>query len=266
MAIDPTVGRSFEQMCMGYGGSHPPGGRTAEDRDMCTLNINNDCSHWYQAAWGEWRCARDYGISKSPDSCGSRYFFLWDEPMTQGLSAEWAADQWKKHVDRWAPEMAAMRARGIRVTTPLFTDHGGPANEKFRRFFARCGDDCSNPNSRYYIDVLATNQWLLFPKANHRGQEDWIKDQVQNISQWNRNRPVILGNFAWLGAYSADDHAEAIMTSRIFDRSWSGLEAVFYFAAMDYGAGTANHFLGSPTSSGSTVGAALIQRCREYNR
>lgn len=253
-------------MCMGYGGTHPPAELGAEDRDMCTLNINNDCSHWYREAWGEWRCARDYGISKSPDACSGRYFFLWDEPATQGLSAEWAATQWKTHVDRWPEEIAAMRARGTRVTTPLFTDHGEPARDKFRRFFARCGSDCSDPSSRYYIDVLAVNQWLLHPESQHRNQEQWIKDQVETIGQDNGNRPVILGNFAWLGATTADQAVEGILHSRIWDRSWSGLEAVFYFAATDYGGGTRNHFLDSRNSAGTTVAAALVERCRGYSQ
>merc|ERR1712137_487127 len=78
----------------------------------------------------------------------------------------------------------------------------------------------------------------------------------------NGNRPVILGNFAWLGASTADEQAAAIASSRIWDRSWSGLEAVFYFAATDYGGGTTNNFLFSATSSGSTVADALVAAAR----
>jgi len=267
-AIDPAVGSSFKHMCMGYGGTHPPSwnGLTPEDRDMCTLNINNDCSHWYQDTMGAWQCARDYGLSKSPDDCGGRYLFLWDEPMTQGLSAEWAADQWKTHVDKWTPEMAALRNRGTRVTSPLFTDNGGAAQDKLQRFFAHCGPACSDPASPYYVDVLATNQWLLSPSSAHPDQEEWIKREVAAMSEANSGRPVILGNFAWLGGTTADQAAEAIRSSRIWDRSWSGLEAVFYFAATDYGGNTLYHRLSDTTSSGSTVGAALVERCRAYGR
>jgi len=266
-AIDPVVGKSFERMCMGYGGTHPPAhsGKTELDKDLCTLNINNDCDHWYEAT-GSWHCARDYGISKNPDECRGRYLFLWDEPMTQGKSAEWAADQWKNHADKWGPQIQALRARGTRVTSPLFTDHQGPANEKFQRFFERCGNECSDPSSKYYIDVLATNQWLLNDQSAHIGQEQWIKDYAAKLRQDNDDRPVILGNFAWLGATTADQQAAAIANSRIWDRSWSGLEAVFYFAATDYGGGTSNNFLSSTTSTGSTVGAALINKCQAYIR
>jgi len=266
-AIDPVVGQSFERMCMGYGGTHPPAhlGKTTEDRDLCTLNINNDCDHWFEVS-GQWRCARNYGISKNPDDCLGRYFFLWDEPKTQGLDARWAADQWIRHVDRWGPQIESMRSRGTRITTPLFTDHQGPALDKFRRFFERCGSRCSDPSSNYYINVLATNQWLQDPQSGHGRQEDWIKAEIVQISQNNGNRPVVLGNFAWLGASTADEAADAIANSRIWDRTWSGLEAVFYFGATDFGGRTSNHFLYSTTSSGSTVGAALINRCRAYNR
>lgn len=252
---------------MGYGGTHPPAhhGKTQEDKDMCTLNMNNDCDHWYQAS-GSWHCAKDYGLSKNPDDCSNRYFFLWDEPMTQGKDAEWAADQWKRHVDEWESQVAALRARGTQITSPLFTDHGGPVKDKFRRFFSRCGSGCSDPRSKYYINVLATNQWLQSPQVEQRSQEQWIKDLVREIKQENGNRPVILGNFAWIGASTAEEAVEGIASSRIWDKSWSGLEAVFYFAATDYGGGTTNNFLSSQTSSGSTVGAALISRCRTYNQ
>jgi hypothetical protein len=266
-AISPIVGGSFGAMCMGYGGTHPPAhlGKSTEDKDMCSLNINNDCDHWFQEISGNWKCARNYGISKNPAECHGRYFFLWDEPMTQGLNATWAADQWRRHVSRWGPEIEAMRKRGVRITTPLFTEHQGPAQAKFQAFFARCGPQCSDPTSNYYIDVLATNQWLV-NSDRRRDEEEWIKNEVTQIRQSNGNRPVILSNFAWLGASTADEAVEAIVDSRIWDRSWSGAEAVFYFGATDYGGRTTNNFLYSQTSSGSTVGAALISRCQAYNR
>lgn len=255
-AIDAAVGSSFERMCMGYGGTE----------DTCTLNINSDCSSWYQDSSGVWRCAKDYGLSKNPDSCNGRYFFLWDEPQTQGFGPTWAADQWKVHVDTWPSQMAAMRARGVRITSPLFSDYLGNARGKFQSFFTRCGSGCSDPNSPYYVDVLAMNQWLGDPASARAGQEQWIKDDAARASRENGNRPVILGNFAWLNGRTADQAADAITNSRIWDRSWSGLEAVFYFAAEDYGANTRNHRLSSATSSGSTVGAALVERCAAYNR
>lgn len=79
------------------------------------------------------------------------------------------------------------------------------------------------------------------------------------------DRPVILGNFAWLNGSTAEQQVDAIANSRIWDRTWSGLEAVFYFGATDFGGGTTNHFLSSQTSSGSSVAEALINRCRAYN-
>jgi len=229
---------------------------------MCTLNIHNDCSHWYQAQSGAWTCAHDYGLGKNPDDCGGRYFFLWDEPQTQGFNAEWAAQQWKAHVDRWPSEMAALRDRGTRITSPMFSDNGGPAQDKFQRFFHACGAGCSDPASPYFVDVLAVNQWLTGPSSNHAANELWIKDEVAKISSANGDRPVILGNFGWLGATSADQHAEAIRNSPVWDRSWSGLEAVFYFAATDYGGGSSHNRLSEETSSGTTLAEVLVERCR----
>lgn len=219
---------------MGYGGTHP-------------------------ASWrGE--------TQQDPSECHGRYYFLWDEPMTQGLDAGWAADQWKRHVDTWGPQIISMRSRGTRITTPFFTDHGGAAQDKFQTFFARCGQGCSDPSSNYYIDVLATNQWLLNPQSSHRDHEDWIKSEASQISTRNGNRPVILGNFAWLNGKTADQQAESILSSRIWDKSWSGLEAVFYFGATDFGGSTRNNFLYSQTSDGTTIGSTLIGRCQAYNR
>jgi len=259
------VGESFASMCMGYGGTHPPAhdGKTREDRDMCTLNINNDCDHWYkESSSGQWRCAKNYGISKNPEDCHGQYLFLWDEPQTQGKDALWAATQWKAHVSKWSSQLSAARAQGLRVTSPAFTDHGGPARQKMQAFFGACSE-CNDPNSVYYIDVLAMNQWLLHDAIEHPTQEVWIKEETAAISIANGNRPVVLMNFAWLGAETADEQAEVIANSRIFDPSWSKLEAVFYFAATDYGGGTRNNFLNSVTSDGSTIGQALWQRCGE---
>merc|ERR1740121_2986713 len=124
--------------------------------------------------------------------------------MTQGLSAEWAAQQWKAHVDRWPSEMAALRDRGTRITSPMFSDFKGPVHDKFQSFFEHCGDGCSDPDSPYFLDVLATNQWLTGSSSNHAGNEQWIKKEVAKLSKDNGDRPVILGNFGWIGATTAD--------------------------------------------------------------
>jgi len=231
------LGESFASMCMGYGGPH----------DMCTLNINND---------------KNFGISKNPEDCHGKYLFLWDEPQTQGKNTIWAATQWKAHVAKWSSQLLAARARGLRVTSPAFTDYGGPARQKMQAFFGACSE-CNDPDSVYYVDVLAMNQWLLHDAVEHSGQEVWIKEETAAISRANGNRPVVLMNFAWLGAKTADAQAQVIANSRIFDPSWSGLDAVFYFAAKDYGGGTQNNFLDSVTSGGSTIAQVLLQRCGE---
>jgi len=264
---NPAVGESFAQMCMGYGGTHPPTwlGKNDKDRDLCTLNINNDCDHWYEATPGNWECAMNYGIDKNPDDCHGNYFFLWDEPMTQGKDAAWAARQWKKHVTKWSSQIVAMKSRGVRVTTPLFTDHGGSVTDKLTAFFDNCAE-CNDPSSAYYIDVLAMNQWLLNPRRERNAQEKWIRSEVAAIRKAHAERPAVLSNFAWLGATTADEQAEAIANSRIWDRAWSGLEAVYYFSATDYGGGTVNNGLDSVTRDGTTIGEALLKRCSAYQR
>lgn len=263
--LDAKVGASFAEMCMGYGGTHPQtwNGQTDANRDMCSLNINNDCEAWVPCPTG-WCCQQNYGISKDPRDCHGRYFFLWDEPQTQGKNARWAAQQWKRHVDAWDSEMQELRSRGTMVTSPLFTDHQGPAKTKFEEFFSECGSGCSTPGHKYYIDKLLTNQWVLNERSRHAGQEQWIINTMADVSaQWG-GRKVILGNFAWLGATSAAEQIQVLESSKIWDRTQSGLEAVFYFCGVDYGGGTSNHELTAARSDGMTVGQALINVCRQY--
>jgi len=268
-AYDTEVAAALRHSCMGYGGTHPPSweGFTNDDRDMCTLSVQNDCFKWYEASRGNWKCQHSYGIDKNPDACDGEFLFLWDEPQTQGKSATWAAEQWKRHVDQWPSQISALRARGVKVTSPMFTDHGGPAQAKFEQFFKRCeqlGIGCSDPNSNYYINDLLTNQWLTGGKEGHAEQEVWIRNEMATISSKFSNRRVVLGNFAWIGAKSPDQQADVIMNSKIFDRDWSGLDGVFYFAAKDFGGNTRRNGLDQRTSSGKTLAELLANRCRQY--
>merc|ERR1712232_1197178 len=123
---------------MGYGGSNDP----------CTLSITND---------------EDAGMDKDPSACQQNVFFLWDEPDTQcergfaSCGAKWGQQAWKTYANKWEKQIAEARARGVKFTTPLMKS--GDENQllqRFSDFFDGCAE-CSEPTSKYYIDILAWN-------------------------------------------------------------------------------------------------------------
>merc|ERR1719223_2260604 len=142
----------------------------------------------------------------------------------------------------------------MKITTPLL--HDDPRQE-FSTFFQLC-PQCNDPSSNYYINIVSFNAWIG-GWAPVSGQVDWIRDITSSLKQ-TYNRPVWLGYFGRLGGQSADDQLDAI-NSDVFIPSVSGLDGIYYFAAVDYGGGTKNNFLTSRASNGQTLGQALAQRC-----
>eukprot|EP00928_Gymnodinium_smaydae_P083315 TRINITY_DN66548_c0_g1_i1.p1 TRINITY_DN66548_c0_g1~~TRINITY_DN66548_c0_g1_i1.p1 ORF type:complete len:563 (-),score=70.39 TRINITY_DN66548_c0_g1_i1:36-1610(-) len=217
-------------LCMGYGGPADP----------CTLNIHND--------------GRSYGVDKNPNNCKGPYLYLWDEPYTQKKNAEWAARHWRKYVDKWG------KINGKRIVSPVFT--GANIKDHFKQFFNACGRECSDPSSKYYIHVLGWNGWLG-DWGNVNGEVAWIKGKAKDLRSSFGNRPIILINFAYLGAKSADKQLLAL-NSDFFDPSKSGHEAVFYFSARDYGGKTVKNYLTDRMSNGRTIGEELVRVCNKH--
>eukprot|EP00928_Gymnodinium_smaydae_P069063 TRINITY_DN5243_c0_g1_i6.p1 TRINITY_DN5243_c0_g1~~TRINITY_DN5243_c0_g1_i6.p1 ORF type:complete len:253 (-),score=14.53 TRINITY_DN5243_c0_g1_i6:17-682(-) len=217
---------------MGYGGYSDP----------CTLNMNND---------------RSNGANKDPTRCTDAYFYLWDEPATQGKDASWAAQEWQRYVKRWGSQLRKRRAEGMRVVSPIF--HGETVLNKFRTFFNGCRA-CSDPNSNMYIDILGFNAWLG-SWGQIRGQADWIKGNARELKRSYNNRPVFLINFAYLGGQTANDQKKAIIDSGIFDGKSTGIDAVYYFSARDFGGGTRNNELKARLSDGRTIGKLFVSKC-----
>jgi hypothetical protein len=213
--------------------------------DPCTLNINN----------GDWTTV-DPQIARQE---GCNYLWLWDEPVTQGWTNARAGQEWKRYVDMHEAQLAAARAAGLQVTSPAF--HGGEPVHEFEEFFNECGPQCSEPGNKYYIDVLQWNAWLM-NGHDQAGSENWILEQCGDLKREFGDRKVILGNFAHIGAKTAQVQIDAIRNSILIPPSQPELDAVYYFVSKDIGGGTENQGLREIGDNGETIGHALVTKCQ----
>lgn len=85
--------------------------------------------------------------------------YLWDDPSANGFGFNWAANAWLAYsLTRWEAEMTNARSRGLRVSTPSVTiQDESQAVAQMQEFFDACGEDCTNPASIAFIDVLAVH-------------------------------------------------------------------------------------------------------------
>jgi len=234
---------------MGYGGSADP----------CTLSITNDV---------------DAGHNKDPSMCNNGVLILWDEPYTQadrGQGDSWRspqtqASQWKSYVDRWSSQLAAKRAGGMMVTTPMFTNGQPSVQDKMNAFFDACGPDCSSPDSPYYIDVLIWNAFTgPYNHGDFKGAGDWIKGQAGAMKSAHGNRQVWLGNFAYIGPDANPQlEIDVMYQSGVYDPDGS-IDAVYYFAATDYGGGSPRgvNFVTAQVGD-TTIGHELMKICSKF--
>merc|ERR1712007_7738 len=186
-------------------------------------------------------------------------FFLWDEPPTQGKSVQWAAQQWIAYSNRWASSLQKKRSEGMVVTTPLFNKVADMAT-----FFGSDIDGrFSNPSSTSYIDAIVWNAWIT-NTGNMKAEAQWILDQSGGMKAKYNNRPIWLGNFAYLGKdASPGSEVNVIWNSGIFDEN-NGIDSVYYFAGTDYGHVIPNgvNFLAACCAdNGNTIGHELMRKC-----
>merc|ERR1719486_15125 len=245
----PTGDANGTQPCYRYGGPADP----------CALNVNNDRSP---------NPADDYGMDKNPSLCTStdKVFYLWDEPDTQaGRSYDWAAEKWLQYADRWAGELATMRAGGWKVTTPLFEFSRFAGN--VREFFDGCvarGADCypsdnsinagTTPSSnRYAVDVIAANMFCGTwnsqsaggqPTTDEcRGGIHWqFQDSQGQFRQMRQNTPatasmpVYITNWARTNGCGALTPTQQLVGMDATDAFWahSQVKRVYWFGASNY--------------------------------
>mmetsp|Transcript_62816 Transcript_62816/g.183696 ORF Transcript_62816/g.183696 Transcript_62816/m.183696 type:complete len:435 (-) Transcript_62816:295-1599(-) len=228
----------------------------------------------------------DFGLGKNPFRCNVSpgVVFLWDHPgadmdetgshageFGNGLCGAkglptcevWAAEMWKRYVDKWLPQLTLAREIGVRVTSPRF--QGEKVLDQFAAFFAAC-PECSQKGSKYYIDILAFNAWVANPQRDNGAMAanvSWIKSTARKLKGAYANRPVVLANFGSQGAHSAFLQAEVIEHSGLFKRGGSVLDAVYYFAAVDFH--TVHNFLEEVVQegprNGTTIGQVLTEVC-----
>lgn len=240
MLWGPTSDRSLP--CYAYGGASDP----------CALTNTNDFND---------------GLDKDPSHCTQGdTFFLWDEPDTQGRSYAWAATAWLGYAQAHAAQIAALRARGVRVTTPLLkADQPGDYLEEF---WAVCGDACHDPSSPAYIDIVAVNPFCgawnepIGTAEGCRGGAEFVVDQLRD---YLRGRPIHVTNWGYLGGDTTEAQLAAMDATDAFFAADSPVERVYWFGARDYGGGTTRNFLSDVVESGeragSTLGELWAERC-----
>lgn len=209
---DPTM------YCFAYGGSGDP----------CHLNNNNDPND---------------GRFKDPSAClNSDTFYLWDEPDTQARSYNWAGRTWLEYSQRFPQQLRDMRARGIKVTSPMLKAGGpGVLVGNLEDFFDACGSACRDPNDPAYIDVIAINAFCgdFNGSAGCRGGARFIYNESIKCSNAFDNIPVYITNWSRLQTSNPQDQVDAIdAIDEFFPTSAASnpiVERVYWFGATDFG-------------------------------
>ena len=204
-------------------------------------------------------------LDKDPGLCQGDTFYGWDEPETQGYSHAYSGSAWLTYVDAWADEIRAMRARGVKFTSPLFKADDAP--RYMAEFFSACGARCDDPSDVAYIDVVAANPfcgpWNTPAPGDPRGCRGaavWVTDSIKSSPHLG-NRPIYMTNWCYLGGQTPDDQVAAIEATDAFFAAGSPVERVYWFGAQDYGGGTVNNFLADATGAGRTLGQLWADEC-----
>jgi len=219
--------------CFAYGGPSDP----------CSLNCNNDAQQ---------------GMNKDPSLCMGPEFFLWDEPDTQGFSYSWAGSTWMQYSQKYASQLAQLRARGTQIIAPAVKNDKPGVN--IDAFMNAC-PSCLTPGSPSKIDGFASN--VFVGSWNHgdlNGGVTWSVNQFKPTSAKYNNMPFYVTNWSYLGTHSPYDQKAAMSATRSFFINSSPVVKVFYFAARDYGGGTTNNGFDSYAGSQS-LGEIWRQTC-----
>ncbi|KAL1511726.1 hypothetical protein AB1Y20_005014 [Prymnesium parvum] len=229
----PTGTSNASMACYAYGGPSDP----------CALTVTNDA---------------DAGRTKDPSGCAADTFFLWDEPETQGETYEWAASRWLVYAASFAAQIGALRARGVRFTTPMLKADN--ASGRLLRFWSACGAPCSNESSPAYIDIVAVNPfcgvWNL-PVGTAAACRNGAAFVLNDLRPVLRGRAVYVTNWGYLGSSTAAAQLAAMDATDAFFVDGSPVARVYWFGATDYGGGTTNNFLDRTVESGDRAGQTL---------
>jgi len=232
--------------CYAYGGNDDP----------CALHNNNDL---------------DDGLSKDPSNCRegmSDTFYLWDEPDTQGKSYSWAGTQWAAYAIRYKNQIKEMRQRGIKFTTPMIIAGGpGAIKERAGEFYRACGDECRDPNSPAYIDIIAVNAFcgpwnINDPSDTEQGCRNgasFVVDEVKKLSSDHEggDLPVYITNWSRLHTSKTADQLAAMDATDEFFKEDSPVQRVYWFGARDFGGGSSKNYLTDTIESGARAGKSL---------
>jgi hypothetical protein len=103
-----------------------------------------------------------------------------DEPDTHGKNYTWAGLEWAKYATRFASDIMALRATGVRFTSPRWT-----LSTNLNAFSKACGSECRDQNSPAYIDVNAINAFVgTWNRGGDRclDASNFITDEIRTYS------------------------------------------------------------------------------------
>lgn len=231
------------QHCYAYGGASDP----------CSLHNNNDAND---------------GLFKNPSACAGGTFYLWDEPDTQGKDYTWAGIEWAKYATRFTTEIMALRAKGVRFTSPLLRAGGtGALSSNLNAFYAACGSVCHDPTSPAYININAINAFVgTWNRAGRDGCLDaanFITNEIRNYSD-SRGRPWFVTNWSRIGTSDVNAQVDAMSVISQFFVAGSPVQRIYWFGATDYGGNSQNNFLTTSVVSNevtTTLGQIWKSNC-----
>ena len=190
-------------------------------------------------------------------------FSLNRQPDTQGKDYVWAGIEWANYAARFATEIKALRASGVKFTSPLLKAGGaGVVAKNLDTFYAACGPGCRDPSSSAYINVNAVNAFVgPWNKAGIEGCRDAASFMTGELKAYPDGLPWFITNWSRLGTSNIDEQADAMKVLNLFFAAGSRIQRIYWFGATDYGGASSNNFLTKVTSSGLTLGQVWKANC-----
>jgi len=232
-SVDPTAAEKI--FCKELGGE-----------DRCSLSVS-DANH---------------GLNKDPNKCfwAPLVMYLWN--VWDSEDEAWVLGAWHEYADKWGEKLVAARQTGLQISSPRFG--GEDVLKKFDDFFSAC-PECSQNSSKYYIDIIAFDAMVVNGQANNKDLDDrvtWLKSTARALQSRYGGRPIVVTNFGSSGGSTAALQAEVLDKSGLFSRGTTGIDSLYYFAAVNYN--NRHNFVDEKIQSGPRLGQTIAQVLLEH--